>query len=231
MIGKTTPIRLLLAVALGVAVTGILLSVFYGQYRSLANQIVETSSAEYQQLVEADFEILANTEIRAAADAMGEIAAGGQLFDISQILNTILIDNHALTGTRFVDSSGNTFEAGSIPDSLAGTSTIWLKQLLLVSKPVVADGVEVGQLTGAFDLADLRTESARFEAALGKKQLESRQVSYIWVGAGTLAALLLCGGVIWLSVLSQNKRIRQLKIQAEKLRRLGFWRTTVGCTT
>jgi len=222
MIGKKTPRWPLLAVALGVAVSCILLSVFYGQYHWLANQIVATSSMEYRRLIEADFELLASTEIRAAADGMREIAVGGQLSAINRALNTILIDNRSLTGMRFVDLSGNTFVAGSIPQSRDGAATIWLEQLLLITNPVIADGVEVGLLTGAFDLANLSTESARFMTALGDKERESRHVSYIWVGAGTLAALLLCGGVIWLSVRSQNRRIRQLKTQAAKLRDSDF---------
>jgi diguanylate cyclase (GGDEF)-like protein/PAS domain S-box-containing protein len=222
MIGKKTPRWPLLALALGVAVSCILLSVFYGQYHWLANQIVATSSMEYRRLIEADFELLASAEIRAAADGMSEIAVGGQLSDINRALNTILVDNRSLTGMRFVDFSGNTFVAGSIPQSRDGAATIWLEQLLLITNPVVADGAEVGLLTGAFDLANLRAESARFMTALGDKERESRQVSYIWVGTGTLAALLLCGGVIWLSVRSQNRRIRQLKTQAAKLRDSDF---------
>ena len=222
MIGRKSPRWLLLTVALGVAVTGILLSVFYGQYRWLANQVVTTSSTEYRQLAEADFERLAHTEMRAATEIMHKVAVGDQLADITRALNTILIEHHSLTGTRFVDLSGNVYKAGSIPQPSSDAATIWLKQRLLIASPVVVDGVELGLLAGAFDLADLHAELARFETALGDKQTESRQVGYIWIGAGTLSVLLFCGGVFWLSARSQNKRIGQLKIQAEKLRDSDF---------
>ena len=47
----------------------------------------------------------------------------------------------------------------------------------------------------------------------------------MWSGAGMLAALLLCGGIGWLLVRNQTKRIRQLKVQAEKLRDADFGET------
>ena len=45
MIGNKTPRPLLLTVAIGVAVFGVMSFVIYGQYRWLADQIVEASSA------------------------------------------------------------------------------------------------------------------------------------------------------------------------------------------
>ncbi len=52
MIGSRIPRFLLYATTLGVIVAAIMLSMFYGQYRWLANQIVSTSSDEHRALVE-----------------------------------------------------------------------------------------------------------------------------------------------------------------------------------
>jgi diguanylate cyclase (GGDEF)-like protein/PAS domain S-box-containing protein len=222
MIGKKTPRWLLLAVTLGIAVAGILLSVFYGQYRWLATQIVATSSAEYQELLEADFELTARLQLHTAADGMVDIAISDQSPDIVRALNTILVENKTLTGTRFISPSGKIYEAGTIPAISGHSDTTWFEQSLLIATPIVAADTEIGILAGAFDLANLRNESTRFATAMSNKQDEIRRVSYLWVGAGTLAALLLCGGAIWLAVRSQMKRIRQLKLQAEKLRDSDF---------
>jgi diguanylate cyclase (GGDEF)-like protein/PAS domain S-box-containing protein len=222
MIGKKTPRWLLLAVTLGIAVAGILLSVFYGQYRWLATQIVATSSAEYQELLEADFELTARLQLHTAADGMVDIAISDQSPDIVRALNTILVENKTLTGTRFISPSGKIYEAGTIPAISGHSDTTWFGQSLLIATPIVAADTEIGILAGAFDLANLRNESTRFATAMSNKQDEIRRVSYLWVGAGTLAALLLCGGAIWLAVRSQMKRIRQLKLQAEKLRDSDF---------
>ena len=72
-------------------------------------------------------------------------------------------------------------------------------------------------------LPSFERQSRRFAAALRSKQQESRRISYLWAGAGTLLALLLCGGVQsgWSSE-TRPKRIRQLKLQAEKLRDADF---------
>ncbi len=222
MIGRKTP-RLLLAVALGVAVAGILLSVFYGQYQWLANQIVSTSSSEYQELVEADFEALARSQLDTAAANLGPVALQGQKAEIERTLNTILIENSVLTGARYVDFTGEIYETGSIPELPSESpGTLWLDERLLIGAAVKADEMAVGMLHGAFNLESIHAASARFTAALGEKQQESRRISYAWVGGGTLAALFLCVGFIWLSARSQTRRIRELKLQAEKLRDADF---------
>ena len=53
-------------------------------------------------------------------------------------------------------------------------------------------------------------------------EIESRRISYIWIGFGTFGLLIVCGGVIWLIVRDQTLRIRELKRQAEKLRDSDF---------
>ena len=222
MIGKKTPRLLLLAVALGIVASGILLSVFDGQYRWLANEIVETGSSEFDQIMQSDFELVARAQLAVASLGIRNVVDTDQGSEISGALNTALIENETLAGLRFLAASGQSFEAGSIPRHENPLDTIWFEQHLLIGIPIIAQDTEIGRLSGAFDVADLRAESRRFAAALRSAQPESRRVSYIWAGAGTLVALLLCGGAIWLVVRSQTKRIRQLKIQAEKLRDADF---------
>ena len=67
MIGKKTPRLLVLAVALGIVASGILLSVFDGQYRWLANEIVETGSSEFDQIMQSEFELVAQAQLAVAA--------------------------------------------------------------------------------------------------------------------------------------------------------------------
>ena len=222
MIGKKTPHLLLLAVALGVIASGILLSVFDGQYRWLADEIVETGSSEFDQILESEFEVVAQAQLEVAAMGIQQAVKNGRANDIYRALNTALIENETLTGLRLVDASGQVHEVGSIPRSDDTLEPTWFEQRLVIGIPVIVDDTEAGQLSGAFDVGGLRASSRRFAAALRSKQMESRRVSYLWAGAGTLVALLLCGGVIWLVVRSQTKRIRELKLQAEKLRDADF---------
>ncbi len=222
MIGKRKPRLLLLAIAMGIAASGIMLSVFDGQYRWLANEIVETGSIEFDQIMQSEFEHVARAQLAVAAMASRPAFESRQAADINHALNTALIANKTLTGIRFVTASGESFEVGSLPKNEDPRAVTWYERYMLIGIPVIADKVEIGHLSAAFDIADLHAESLRFAAALRNKQQESRRISYLWAGAGTLVALLLCGGVILLVVRNQTKRIRQLKIQAEKLRDADF---------
>jgi len=222
MIGNRTPSLLLLAVALGVMVSGVMLSVFYGQYRWLADQIVDASSAEYNQLAASNFEQQANSQLQLAANDFLDISDGVPTPDIFLELNTILLENRNLTGVRFIDDSGQAFDAGSYPQSPPISDTTWLEQRLLIAHPIVVNDIAVGTLFGAFDIAELEAMSARFTDEITGTEIESRRISYLWASAGTLAALLLLGLVVWLLVRSQTKRIRQLKVQAEKFRDADF---------
>lgn len=213
---------LLLAVALGVAVFGVMLSVFYGQYHWLADQIVDASSAKYNTRAEESFEQLAETELHTAVDRMHEAVSSGRTADILLTLNTILIENQNLTGIRYINASNEIFDAGSVPHLANPVSTTWLAERLVITQPIIIDDIEQGVLTGAFDLSELYAETARFSEEITTTEVSSRHASYIWAAAGTLAALLLLGGVVWMLVRNQTKRIRQLKVQAEKLRDADF---------
>ena len=222
MTGNRAPRLLLLAVALGVTVSGVMLSVFYGQYHWLAEQIVDASSAEYDLRAEATFEQQAHTQLLIAADKMHDAVSGDRIADIFLALNTVLIENENLTGVRYTSVTNQTFDAGSIPQTTNPEATIWLAQRLIIPQPIIIADVEVGVLSGAFDLSELNADSAHFMAEITNTEATSRQASYLWAGGGTLAALLLLGAVVWLVVRDQTTRIRQLKVQAEKLRDADF---------
>lgn len=201
-----------------------MLSVFYGQYQWLARQIVETSAAEYDELVRESFERRARAQMHAAAVDFAEFVESrpDQVGGVPTALNAVLLANENLTGIRFVDGNGQSYRAGSYPNAPSASRTVWLEERLLVAYPVILDDVEAGLLFGAYDLAELDADSARFAEKLTTIEVASRRVSYLWAAAGTLAALLMCSGVIWLVVQNHTKRIRQLKVQAEKLRDADF---------
>jgi len=151
-----------------------------------------------------------------------DAVSGAQAADIFLSLNTILIENENLTGVRYTNLTNQTFEAGSLPQTTNPEATIWLAQRLMITQAIIIADVEVGVLAGAFDLSELNADSDRFTAEITNTEVSSRQASFLWAGGGTLAALLLLGAVVWLVVRDQTRRIRQLKVQAEKLRDADF---------
>ena len=70
MIGRRIPRLLLYATTLGVIVAALMLSMFYGQYRWLARQIVATSYEEHRSLVEASFERRMRAQLHEVADTL-----------------------------------------------------------------------------------------------------------------------------------------------------------------
>ncbi len=222
MIGNRFPRLLLPAVTLGVAVSFIMLSVFYGQYRWLAKQIVATSSAQHDLLLEDSFEQRAQSEVAGAAGRIATAAIENDRSALLKALNGMLLETEDLVGIHYTDKSQRSFTVGELPAGADPTTTTWFAENLVVVSPVFIDGVEIGVIAAAFELGGLRARSERFTAQLVTAEVESRRVSYIWAGAGTLAALLLCSGVVLLVARNQTRRIRQLKVQAEKLRDADF---------
>jgi len=221
MIGTRIPRSTLYATALGVIVAGIMLSMFYGQYRWLANQIVSTSYEEHRTLLEASFERRMRAELHAIADILPEDSTGNQNA-VLDALSRAVMTNPELTSIRFANSTGESWSSGDYPQIKYTSETTWLDDRLLITYPVIRNEQEIGHVSGSFGLTTLRADLASFTEQLKTKEYESRRVSYLWIGGGTVAVLLLCGGVVWLLVRGQTRRIRQLKAQAEKFRDADF---------
>jgi len=222
MIGKRFPRVWLLAVAISVAAVVIMLSMFYGQYRWLADQIMTTSSEQHYALMKGSFERRARSKIHSVADA---VSAGNFVDDndaLRDTLNQALDEDGILTGIRFTSRTGEFWEEGSLPavDNLNATS--WLSDQLLISYPVIKDDNDIGYVSGSFNLGELEADYAFFAEQLSTSEVQSSRVSYLWMFGVTFAMLLLGGCVIWLIVRNQSRRIGQLKIQAEKFRDADF---------
>ncbi len=86
MIASRIPRYFLFALMLGFAVTVIMLSMFYGQYRWLAGEIVTRSSAEYDSLLEANFEHQARSQM---ADIGGSFALDVNVNDSAAVLQAL----------------------------------------------------------------------------------------------------------------------------------------------
>jgi diguanylate cyclase (GGDEF)-like protein/PAS domain S-box-containing protein len=214
MTGSRIPRFLLYATTLGVVVAAIMLSLFYGQYHWLARQIVTTSYEGHRTLVEASFERRMRADMHAIADSLPN--PGSDENAILNVLKRAMANNPDFIGLRFDDKAGGSWESGNYPDVPYASEMTWLDEQLLLSYPVIRDEQEIGHIHGAIGLGPLRTELRDFASQLERKEAESRQLSYLWIGGATAAMLLLCGIFIWVVVLGQTRRIRQLKAQVQR---------------
>ncbi len=223
MIAHKISRNLLFATLLGVAVAVVMLSMFYLQYRWLAQQIVAKGSAEHNSFVAESFERRARAQTHSAAADIALRYDAEDSFITIQLLNRVLLTNSMMSGLRFVDNDGEAVVSGSVPDiENRLTDASWFDNALVISYPLKRGEERLGMLYAAFGLDQLRAESAAFEEQLRLKEAESRRASFGWIGAGTLLTLLICAAVVWLIARNQVLRIRQLREQAEKLRDSDF---------
>ncbi|MEX2496468.1 MAG: EAL domain-containing protein [Woeseia sp.] len=214
------PRYLILAAALSIVVVGIMLSIFYGQYRWLAGGIVETSVEFHNVSLATSFERRARGTLHRIADNIA--AAPGSEAAVHNVLEQAIEGVDYLVGLRFIGAAGLAVETGEAPPPGGAEALRWEADRLYVSYPVAQNGSTIGTLFSSFELSALRAESSEFRQRLLTEETEQRRDSFIWIGGATLLALVLCLAVIWAIARSQARRIRELRVQAEKLSKADF---------
>ncbi len=221
MTGRVLPRYLILVSTLALVVIGSMLFIFYGQYRWLANGIVSSSVEQHHVSLRESFERQARGELHRIADSLSDLGQqdfGGKVI----VLNEAIANSNNLTGLRFVQSDGINVQSGEEVEDLGTQAFVWHADTLTMSHPVRRDRVELGTLFSTHSLATLAQELQNFEDALVQQGVQRRQDSLFWIGGATLVTLGLCGLVIWLIVKAQALRIRELKLQAQKLSQSDF---------
>ncbi len=221
MIGKEDSKIFADGLTLGTAVGVIMLSMFYGQYRWLANEIVTTRQATRCDPVRS-FERRMRAQLHMMADEIALEIGAPDSSSVYDTLNRLITDNATLAGLRFSGTNVAPVQSGDIATVPSGDTVAWLADVLIMSYPVSRDDTQLGELLGAFRLDRLHAESASFANDLVDTELQNRRTSYFWIGLGTLATLLVFGSFVGLIVRRQTARVRALKLQAEKLRDADF---------
>ncbi|MDH5501234.1 MAG: diguanylate cyclase, partial [Gammaproteobacteria bacterium] len=219
---RTRPPRyVVLSAALAVVVIASLSTVFYVQYRGLANSIVSLGVDQHEASVLAEFESRAARYVDQLAEqiAMTDEAPDALLPSIMASERSVENKLVALRMEKLGDSSA---QIGIIPADLTESATNWRPNQLYVSRAVVRDGQPVGRLTAAFELRNVRNAMDTYRAELVSTEQRQTQLGYSWVVISILAMLLLCIGTIWLLVRSHHRRIRQLQTQVRKLTESDF---------
>ena len=204
MIASKISRYLLFALMLGFAVTVIILSMFYGQYRWLAGEIVAQSSVEHNSFLESNFESGARSRIANIAESFALDNDVSDSTAILQALNNSLALNEMMSGLRYTDSESQILQSGNVPAAVIEGDVTWLQDDLILVYPVIVNGETVGNLAGSFQLDQLRADSNKFAANVAATEMQNRRNSYVWIGLGTLATLIVCGLVVWLVARDQT---------------------------
>ena len=225
MSSKILPRYLLLASTLAIVVVGIMLSMFYGQYRWLANSIVETSVEQHDVILAASYERRARSQLHRVADTVASVYPSADRTPMMKVLQEAVTNNRNLIGIQYHSVSGSSFETGDIGDLdelEIVDSLVWQPKNLFLSYPVLRNDTEIGVLISNHSLADLHAESSIFKDKLLAEEVARRQSSILWIGMASLITLTMCGLVIWLIARTQAIRIRQLANQAERISEADF---------
>ncbi len=222
MIGRVLSSYLILATALTLVVVGLMLSLFYGQYRWLASDIVTSSVQEHSAILQRSFEGRARSQLERTADELAAVSEPGASASISRLLENALQENNDIIGMRYMRPGLPDVQAGDPPERTDDESKSFDADNLYLSQPVIQDGELIGQMAGNFTLAELHRESAEFQNKILATGDERRRARFAWISIATLIILTSGGVVIWIIIRSQAVRIRALKVQAEKFSESDF---------
>ena len=203
MIGRVLPRYLILVATLTLVVVGLMLTLFYGQYRWLTADIVSSSVEEHNAIVERSFEGRSRSQLHRIADS---IAAVTGTESISALLEDAARQDDELVGLRYVRPEMPDLRVGDMSQEAPNQPTSWQADNLYLNYPVLQGDNSIGVLVGNFSLIQLRRESAAFRDEIVATGIERRRISYTRVGIATLLVLTLCGIVIWLIVRAQASR-------------------------
>ncbi len=115
MSSKSLPKFLLMASAVAAVVTAVMLSVFFLQYRWLADEITSTSAAEHNAFLAESFERRARSDMHRIADDLVETGALASRDATLRVLNEAIADNPSLVGIVFRGANGVVLGEGELP--------------------------------------------------------------------------------------------------------------------
>ena len=216
MAGKILSRYLVLVSIIALIGIGVILSIFYGQYRWVTTGIVASSVEQHGASLSASFERRARGQLYRIANSIA-VSDAVSAADTQDTLDEAIANNESMIGLRFRHRNGIDALAGQVDEEPVGPNLLWRSERLYMKFPVMRGERTFGTLYGSFDLATLIQESEAFEEQLVEFGTQSRQSSFVLIGAATVVTIVLCGFVIWLIAKMQAERIRALKIQAEKL--------------
>lgn len=224
MARKNLPRYVVVATIVAVAIIAYLLTVFYVQYRGLADSIVSSGVAQHQATVLASFESAATKHIDSLSDEISHSSVPPAEVLPSMLAGTRNVDSN-LVALRYDDPGSPSIQLGIIPDNLPVAPSTWTSTHLYLSRPIVREGQPAARLTGAFELRNVLSAMDEYRAELVTTERRQSQLSFSWVVLSIAAVLVLCLITIGLIVRHQNRRIRELQTQIKKLSESDFGET------
>jgi len=222
MTGRILPRYLIIGLTAAAVVATSLLVAFYMQYRILAGELVETGLGQHERSLAESFERRSRARLHNVADRLALDDDPANLAFNQTLLAEAVATRDNVAGLRYEGQDGRAVVAGSVPASVDPEGPTWRERNLFLAYPVERDGIRHGMLYGNFDLEPLWESADTFRESMLVAESEHRRRGLAWMGAALLLMVLLCGFVLWLIVRAQDRRIHEIKLQAEKLSEANF---------
>ena len=222
MSSRTLPRYLVLTATLSLVVGGLLLTVFYGQYRLITGQLIDNGTQQFNELQVASFERRARSRLHRIADAIVTHEVASADSDVGAILESGVTGDADIVSIRFTGRADQIVTAGDLDWEAIDDTLDQSNRLLYVTYPVENGSVALGSITGAFDVSSVGRETGDFRQGLESQYEDRRSAALVRILGTVLLCVLLVGTVIYLVVGNQSRRIEEVQTQARKLSHANF---------
>lgn len=222
MTASHIPKYFLLIATIAIVVVGIMISVFFGQYRWLAERLVASSAVQHEVAQTAEFERRAIIRLNLIAHGIGVHTERSGVTFVTHVLELTLSNDADLIGVAYAGIDGVFASAGEVGPPIPDPKKQIQTGRLALQSDVTRGGISTGTLYGYFSLASVQEESADFLAELMEAEADAQNSAFLRIGAAGILALSFGCALIWFIVGGQTKRLRELKLQAIKLSEADF---------
>jgi diguanylate cyclase (GGDEF)-like protein/PAS domain S-box-containing protein len=199
-----------------------MLSVFFLQYRWLADEITSTSSAEHNAFLAESFERRSRADMHRVADELVGLGPDPSDDLIREVLSHSVLDNRSIVGIVYRGADGDDIGYGNLPPVNIEQGARWLDDYVLLEYGVEHRDTAPASIVGAFSLEELRVESAMFQESIAEEESRTQRESFVQIAGVSLLMLALCAMIVLLVGRNTSRRIQRLREQAEKLRDSDF---------
>jgi hypothetical protein len=211
MTASNIPRYLILTAILAIVVVGVMVSVFFGQYRWLAERLVTSGATQYEIGQAEEFERRASSRLLLIAEGVAVHNGRTGVPFVTTVLELTLVNDADLLGLAFAGEDGSFASAGEIgPPITDDTGQVQFDRIAL-QKDVMRDGISIGTLYGYFSLAAVQEEAAVFQTMLLEQESDAQRSAFLRIGVVATIVIGLSGALIWSLVGGQSRRLRELK--------------------
>ncbi|MEJ2602127.1 MAG: EAL domain-containing protein [Gammaproteobacteria bacterium] len=219
---RLLPKYLVTAIALSVAIVGIVAAVLTVNYNHLAQELSEAGLAQKEELLSRQFEARVLDAVASLEREVDAALAAGDLEAVRESLKETLADLDMLRGLTVIDADERRLLVSGKPVDpeeavLALGAPYWGDSSVVAVQPIRYAGETVGELQAEFSQDEVVEGIAAFRDRLQMVNAEHRRRTAIGLGLFTTLIVLVCIALAWATARRLVTPIRELIHQARNV--------------